>query len=64
LVTVSFTAADTDVEIRHGLGFVPQNYFVVGCSAAMNVYDGSEDATSKFYYLRSDAIGTARVFLF
>lgn len=64
LFTVEFTAADTDVQIRHGLQFVPQNYFVVGCSAAMNIYDGSESATNTYFYLRSSAIGTARIFLF
>lgn len=64
LVDVTFSAADTDTEIRHGLQFVPQNYFVVGTSAAMSIYDGSTDATKVFFYLRSNAIGTARVFLF
>lgn len=64
LVEVEFAAANTDTQIRHGLSFLPQNYFVVGTSAAMSIYDGSEDTTGVYIYLRSSAIGTARVFLF
>lgn len=64
LVTVEFPAANTDVSVRHGLAFVPQNYFVCGVSASMVIYDGATATTNSFIYLRSSAIGTARIFLF
>lgn len=63
LLEVNFTAANTDTEIRHGLQFIPSNYFVVGMSAAMSIYDGSSPDKT-FFYLKSSAVGTARVFIF
>jgi len=64
LVTVQFTAANTDTQVRHQLAFVPQNYFVCGLSAEMVIYDATRANDNSFAYLRSSAIGTARVFLF
>jgi len=64
LLTVSFTVANTNTQIKHGLSYVPSNYLVVGASVDMGVYDGSEDSTLDFIYLKSSAIGTARIFVF
>lgn len=64
LVEVTFSAADTDVQVKHGLSYIPSNYFIIGTSAAMSVYDGNTDSTNTYIYLRSSATGTARVFLF
>lgn len=64
LLEVTFTSANVDLEIRHGLQFTPSNYHVYGISEAMSIYDGVEDPNSKFFYLRSSATGTARIFIF
>lgn len=64
LLEVEFDSANTDTKIRHGLSFVPSNYFVVGLSVEMVIYDGDTDNTLEFMYLQSSAIGTARVFVF
>ena len=64
LLGVTFSSANADVEIRHGLDFVPNNYLVVGTSSAMSVYDGVTSADKTFFYLRSSATGTARIFIF
>ena len=64
LLGVTFSTANADIEIRHGLDFVPSNYIVVGTSAAMSIYDGVTSGDRSFFYLRSSAVGTARVFIF
>jgi len=64
LLNVTFTAANSEVKIRHGLDFVPSNYLLCGSTAAMSLYDGVTAADKQFFYLRSSAIGSAKVFLF
>lgn len=64
LLEVDFEDADTDTKIRHGLSFVPSNYFVVGLSVAMTIYDGDTANNADNIYLKSSAIGTARIFVF
>ncbi len=64
MITVTFGAANVDKQIRHGLDFVPTNYWAVKSSVAMNVYDGSVDPDKTYIYLKSDAVGTADIFLF
>lgn len=61
LLTVTFSAANTDVATIHGLGRVPAYYIVLGSSAATNIYDGSSANTSSLLYLRASATGTVRV---
>lgn len=64
LLTITFSAADTDVATIHGLGRVPTGYFSVGQSAALIVYDGASANTSSLLYLRASAAGTVRVFVY
>lgn len=64
LLNVTFTVANSEVKIRHGLDFVPTNYLLCGGTAAMSLYDGVTAADKQFFYLRSSAIGVARVFVF
>lgn len=64
LLTVTFSAANTDVASIHGLGRVPSGYFLVGSTAAMSIYDGASANTSSLLYLRSNATGTARLVVF
>lgn len=62
-LTCVFTATDTNTAFKHGLSFVPQNYFVVGTSVAMSIYDGNSNDSS-FVNLKSTVAGTARIFVF
>lgn len=64
LLTITFSAADTDLATVHGLGRVPSGYFQVGQSAAMSLYDGASANTSSLLYLRSNAAGTCRVWVY
>lgn len=64
LLQVSFTAADAEQGIPHALGRVPTLYYILGSSAAMSVYDGVSSNTSSVIYLRSSAIGSAKIFIF
>lgn len=63
ILSVTFTATNTNTQMRHGLSFTPSNYIVVGLSASMVIYDGNaNDAT--FVNFKSSALGTARIFVF
>lgn len=65
LLSVTFTALDTNTAIAHGLDFAPQNYFVVGLSADMRIYDGTVLSTKANLTLKcAGSLGTARVFAF
>lgn len=64
LVSIEFTASNTNTVIRHGLDYVPSNYLICGTDSAIHVYDGSIEADKVFFYLRASAIGSARVFIF
>ncbi len=64
LVTAVFTAANTEQSFNHLLGQVPQGYIVVYKSASMTVYDGTTQPTADRIYLKSSALGTARVWVF
>jgi hypothetical protein len=64
LITVPFTVANTEVLSNHTLGFVPNGYLIAGKSVSMDVYDGVSLNTTNKIYLRSSAIGTAKVLVF
>ena len=65
LLSVTFTALNSNTSIKHGLNFVPSNYFVVGTSGDMRVYDGVtlNDLTYANFRV-AGTTGSARVFLF
>lgn len=63
IVSITFSASNTDTTVGHGLGRVPQGYILVGSSSAMSVYNGSGNTASQVT-LRSSATGTASVLLF
>lgn len=48
-----FTAAGTDVTVAHGLGRVPEGYYVVRSSAPVSVYDGSAPSSEDVLVLRA-----------
>ncbi len=62
-ITCVFTDADTNTSFRHGLSFVPQNYFILGTNVPMSIYDGNANDSS-FVNLKSTVAGMARVFVF
>ncbi len=64
LLAVRFATANVDVDIRHGLDFVPSNYIVCGSDVATSIYDGATAADKTFFYLRASVAATVRVFIF
>ena len=64
VIRVSFTAANADTTIRHGLAFVPTSYLVLNSSVALSVYDGSQTSDIDNIFLKSTAIGQADLFIF
>jgi len=65
LLNVTFAALNSNVRISHGLDFAPTNYFVVGLSAPLTVYDGTIVNDKTFANFRcSGTTGAARIFVF
>ena len=64
LISCTFSAVNSDQKFSHALGKTPNGYFIVGKSANMNVYDGAPANDSVSIYLRSTAVGTAKVMVF
>ena len=64
ILTFTFSTANVDVATIHGLGRVPQGYFVVGQNAAASVYDGASANTAQLLYLRSSAVAQVRLVVF
>jgi hypothetical protein len=64
LVDVDFNLVNTNIEIHHGLPFVPNGYFVVQANAPVSVYSGDGDATSTIIFLKSDAIAKVKILFF
>jgi hypothetical protein len=62
--TITFTAANTNVTVQHGLGFTPNGYIMAGGTAAMVIYDGSVTKSSSNITLKSSAAGTATILFF
>ncbi len=60
-VSVTFTAANTNTRVDTGLRTVPTKYIVQGTTAAMSVYDGTLASQPGVIFLRSSAVGTARL---
>lgn len=61
--TATFTVANTDTAVVHGLGKIPTGYLVLGLSAAMIVYNTTA-ATATTLWLKSSAVGVAKLFVF
>lgn len=64
LMSVTFSSANSDVAVSHGLGRVPSGYLVYSRSASMVVYNGSSPSTSSVIYLKASATGTVGLFIF
>lgn len=61
--TVTFSSANTDVKVPHLLGKLPEGFLVIQTSAAMSVYVGAGTWTVEAIYLKSNATGTAQVYV-
>lgn len=64
ILDVEFLVANTDTAFRHGLDFVPTNYIQCGATVSMQIYDGTTVHDQTFIYLKSNAIGLVRIFVF
>jgi hypothetical protein len=64
LVSVTFTATNTNTSVSHGLGRVPRGFILVGSSVAMNVYNGSGTTDGTSLSVKADATGTASLLVF
>lgn len=64
LVSVTFTAANTELLVAHGLGRTPQGYLIASLTNAATIYDGTSENGIVNYYLKSSAICGARVLFF
>ena len=61
---VLFSASGVDTQINHGLGGLPNGYILVSASAPMAIYSGDQGSDRQYIYLRSNAIGSAKVLIF
>ena len=64
LLEIVIPAANTNVQVRHGLDIVPQNYILVGSLAATSVYDGTQANDKTYFNIRSSVATTVRLFIF
>lgn len=64
VLEVTFSAANSDQIVNTGLRRIPQNYIVINRSANMTVYNGNAASSVGTIYLRSSAVGTARLLIF
>jgi hypothetical protein len=63
VATVSFPSADVEQQIFHNLGRAPVGYVLVSANVAMNLYDGGSANTASELYLKSSAVGTAKIII-
>lgn len=64
-VTVTFTGADTDTRVDHGLGYRPSGFWVVSSAAAVSVYlSPSTPSDNKSLYLRASAATVLTVYVY
>lgn len=61
---VTFSAANTDTIVSHGLKRTPTRYLVTSLSAPLIVYSGTGQSTDSLIYLRASATGTATILIY
>lgn len=64
LLSVTFSAANTNTSVSHGLGRVPTGYIPYQKSASLNVYDGTSANSASTLNLRASATGTVGLIVF
>src|ERR1700744_3196159 len=63
LLTVNFTASNTQVQMAHNLGKTPTAIILAGSNAATSIYS-AKSADSTYVYLMSSAIANTTVLIF
>ena len=63
-VEATFTTANAEVQVSHGLNKVPTGWIVVSPTVAMQVYKGNNTDTNKFVYVKSTAVGSCSLIVF
>lgn len=64
LLSVTFSAANTEMAVSHTLGKVPRGYLPFSLSASANVYDGDSGSTNSVIYLKASAPATVGLIIF
>lgn len=64
ILSVTFSAANTQVAISHGLGRIPAGYLQISSSVAASVYNGDSSSSSSVLYLKSSAPATVGLIVF
>lgn len=64
VANITFLTANQETKIDHNLGYKPKGYFLIGSTAALSIYDGLNGSTEKSTYLKSSAVGSARILFF
>lgn len=64
IINVTFSAANTDTSVAHGLGRAPAGYLVTSLSASMVIYNGSVGSNGTNLILRSSATGSAGLIVY
>lgn len=64
VISMSFSAINTDTAAVHNLGRVLSSYFVISKSAACDVYNGTSPATANLIYLKGTAVANVTLVVF
>lgn len=64
LVNATFSAANTDTQINHGLGRSPNGYILAGASGNFTIFNGSQGSSADLIYLQASAAGSAKILFF
>ena len=63
-LTVNFPGAGVNVEVQHGLGFIPNGYLALGADAPASVYDGSGASNGSVIFLKASGAANVRLMIF
>ena len=64
LISVTFSAANTNVSASHGLGRIPAGYIVTSSSASANVFNGTSGHTTSVINLQASAAATVGLLVY
>lgn len=64
LLSVTFSVANANTAVPHGLNRVPVGYFITSRSASVIVYDGTSANTSTTLNVRASAMGSVNLIVF
>lgn len=62
--TCAFTAANSEIRVRHDLGRAPNGYFVGKRSANITVFDGVSANTNNFLFVQASGVGTVTLLVY